>query len=64
MVRERLSTLVASDAHGPTRPPALDAARGALAAHGVNAAVSHRLTVAAPARLLAGGGPSGTPLAV
>jgi protein-tyrosine phosphatase len=63
MVRERLSTLVASDAHGPTRPPALDAARAALAAQGVNAAVSHRLIVAAPARLLVGGVPSGTPLA-
>jgi protein-tyrosine phosphatase len=47
--------LVASDAHGPTRPPHLRAAQRELVEHGVAAAVARRLTRDAPLQLLAHG---------
>jgi protein-tyrosine phosphatase len=48
LIDEGLVAVIASDAHGPTRPPALQAARRAL----VEAGVSH-----SAAELLVGGGP-------
>jgi protein-tyrosine phosphatase len=55
LVAEGLVAVVASDAHGPTRPPALGIARRTLEAHGVPAAVAHTLTVGATRRLLTDG---------
>jgi protein-tyrosine phosphatase len=57
LVAEGLVAIVASDAHGPTRPPALAAARRALERSGCPAAIGRELTVAAPRRLLARGIP-------
>jgi protein-tyrosine phosphatase len=55
LVAEGLVAVVASDAHGPTRPPALTAARHALVGGGVSRANADALTSAAPCRLLAHG---------
>ena len=57
LVRGGLATAIASDAHGPTRPPLLTAARAALRAAGVPHARTRSLTTAAPRRLLARGVP-------
>jgi protein-tyrosine phosphatase len=55
LVAERLVAVVASDAHGPTRPPALAIARRAMADRGVPAPVAHALTKGATRRLLTHG---------
>jgi protein-tyrosine phosphatase len=55
LIDDGLATVVASDAHGPTRPPALAAARGALLEGGVPAAKAAALTDAGPRQLLARG---------
>jgi protein-tyrosine phosphatase len=55
LVAERLVAVVASDAHGPTRPPALAIARRAMADRGVPAPVAHALTKGATRRLLTRG---------
>jgi protein-tyrosine phosphatase len=55
LVAEGRAAVVASDAHGPTRPPALRIARRALNDHGVPAAVTRALTVDATRRLLTHG---------
>ena len=52
LVREGRAAVVASDAHGPTRPPALLLARRALIAHGVPERVASSLTLRAGRRLL------------
>lgn len=48
-------TAIASDAHGPSRPPALSLARAALAALELPPATIRQLTWAAPRQLLARG---------
>ncbi len=55
MLAEGLGDVVGSDAHGPTRPPALTAARDALVASGVDEVSARALTYAAPRRLLSRG---------
>jgi protein-tyrosine phosphatase len=55
LVAEGLLTVVGSDAHGPTRPPALRAAHKALLEGGADDARARTLTLTAPRRLLARG---------
>jgi protein-tyrosine phosphatase len=55
LIRAGLVAVVASDAHGPTRPPALTAARRALCAHGMPNKLARTLTLSGPHRLLARG---------
>jgi protein-tyrosine phosphatase len=55
LIAEGLAHAVASDAHGPTRPPALQTARRALADRRLDEATILRLTRAGPGRLLARG---------
>jgi protein-tyrosine phosphatase len=55
LVKEGLISVVASDAHGPTRPPALKVAERAMQERGVAASVARRLTRIAPGELLAEG---------
>ena len=57
MADEGLASVVGSDAHGPTRPPALAKALRSLLAGGVDAAVARALTASGPRRLLARGIP-------
>ncbi len=61
-VAQGLAGLVASDAHGPLRPPSLGAACSALLDAGVSPGRAWSLTRAQPARLLAEGLPA--PLAL
>jgi protein-tyrosine phosphatase len=58
IVSERLATVVGSDAHGPTRPPALALARRRLVERGVAASHARSLTEGGPRRLLARGLPA------
>jgi protein-tyrosine phosphatase len=55
LVADRLLAVVASDAHGPSRPPALRAARAALLDGGLAPASAHALVVSGPRALLAHG---------
>ena len=55
LVDEGLVTLVASDAHGPSRPPALRAAYQSMVARGVEPGGARALTYGAPRRVLARG---------
>ena len=55
LIGEGLVAIVASDAHGPSRPPSLAAAYLRVVARGVDAQVARVLTYHAPRRLLAGG---------
>lgn len=55
LAEQGLATVVASDAHGLTRPPALLMAESKLAASPVGARGARRLTFSAPRRLLARG---------
>lgn len=55
LVSEGLAGVIASDAHGPTRPPALRFARRALLTGGVPRSAADALTWARPRRLLARG---------
>lgn len=57
LAEQGLASVVASDAHGPTRPPLLGQALAELLAGGVNAAVAGRLTGGGPRRLMARGLP-------
>lgn len=52
LVRDGLAGLVCSDAHGPSRPPALPAGRAAMERAGVPEPIPRALTVGAPRRLL------------
>ncbi|MGH2803794.1 MAG: CpsB/CapC family capsule biosynthesis tyrosine phosphatase [Thermoleophilaceae bacterium] len=58
-----MATVVASDAHGPTRPPALRLARRALVEGGQPARAADALIEAWPRRLLEGGIRPRTPVA-
>jgi protein-tyrosine phosphatase len=55
LVHEGLVSVVASDAHGPTRPPALTLARRAMLERGVPERVALSLTESVARRLLARG---------
>src|SRR4051812_33069369 len=55
LIAEGLIAVVASDAHGPTRPPALGLARRTLLEVGVSPAVAETLVGSGPHRLLATG---------
>jgi protein-tyrosine phosphatase len=55
LLHERLVTVVASDAHGPTRPPALRTARDALVDGGLSPTAADALVGSGPRALLAGG---------
>ena len=57
LIGDGLVSVVASDAHGPTRPPLLGQARAELVAGGIDAALAAGLTGAGPRRLLARGLP-------
>jgi protein-tyrosine phosphatase len=63
LIADGLIEVVASDAHGPTRPPALGLARRTLLEAGVNPIAAERLVGSGPHRLLATGIPSRTILA-
>ena len=52
-----MATIVGSDAHGPTRPPALVKALRSLLGRGVDAGVARALTATGPRRLLSRGIP-------
>jgi protein-tyrosine phosphatase len=58
LVAEGLISVVASDAHGPTRPPALSLARRTLLEVGVSRPVTAELVGSTPHRLMATGIPS------
>lgn len=55
LIRAGLVDSIASDAHGPTRPPLLTQARARLLEDGVEAAAVDRLVCSGPRRLLARG---------
>ena len=55
LVRDGLADVIASDAHGPTRPPRLTEALDVLAAAGMPRAETEPLVAAAPRALLAHG---------
>jgi protein-tyrosine phosphatase len=55
LIAEGLIALVASDAHGPSRPPALALARRTLLECGISRAAAHSLVGTTPHRLLASG---------
>jgi tyrosine-protein phosphatase YwqE len=57
LVDEGLAAVVASDAHGLSRPPALAKALRALLGRGVETAVARGLTSSGPRRLRARGIP-------
>jgi protein-tyrosine phosphatase len=64
LVAEGLAAVVGSDAHGPTRPPALSAARRSMVSAGVGAGLARALTLGEPRRLLSRGvRASGQPVA-
>lgn len=63
LLREGLVAAIASDAHGPTRPPALSAARGALLAAGMPQSGTDLLVRVGPCRLLQSGIPARTAIA-
>jgi protein-tyrosine phosphatase len=55
LIADRLISVVGSDAHGPTRPPALALARRTLLEVGVSARTAEALVGSGPHRLLARG---------
>ncbi len=55
LIRRGLAAVIASDAHGPMRPPSLIAARERLLAGGVDADTARALTLSGPRQLLARG---------
>jgi protein-tyrosine phosphatase len=63
LVASRRATLVASDAHGPTRPPALRAAHRRILEWGADPGAAFELVHAAPRRLLELGLPAAPALA-
>jgi protein-tyrosine phosphatase len=58
LLAEGLIDVVASDAHGPTRPPALTLARRTMLEVGISQRVAETLSGSAPHRLLATGIPA------
>jgi protein-tyrosine phosphatase len=52
LIEDRLVSVVASDAHGPTRPPSLSSAEQALVDGGLTPARASRMIDTAPRRLL------------
>ncbi len=62
LAEQGLVSVVASDAHGPTRPPGLLAAEARLAASPVGREEAIRLTYSSPRRLLARGFPASRPV--
>jgi protein-tyrosine phosphatase len=63
LLAEGLPAVIASDAHGPTRPPSLNAAAAELRRRGTAAPVARHLTESGPRALLYRGLPSAPPLA-
>jgi protein-tyrosine phosphatase len=63
LVGEGLLAVVGSDAHGPTRPPALRTARARLTSHGVSPSLARALTIERARRLIGEGIPQRIPLA-
>jgi tyrosine-protein phosphatase YwqE len=63
LLGEGLPSVIGSDAHGPTRPPALLTAADALCKRGTSPALARALTGSYPRALLARGLPSAPPLA-
>jgi protein-tyrosine phosphatase len=63
LIADRLVSVVASDAHGPSRPPALSRAREALLDSGLGPSGAYALTVTGPRALLAQGRPARPALA-
>jgi protein-tyrosine phosphatase len=57
LIDEGMAAIVGSDAHGPTRPPALAKALRSLLGAGVDPAVARALTASGPRRLLGRGIP-------
>ena len=57
LIKEGLVSVVASDAHGPTRPPLLSQAGAELVAGGIDATIAGRLTGGGPRRLMTQGMP-------
>jgi protein-tyrosine phosphatase len=57
------AAVVSSDAHGPTRPPALGRTEQALLDRGLGTLLARGLTRSAPRRLLARGVPAAAPVA-
>ena len=57
LIAEGLVSVIASDAHGPTRPPLLAEARRVLIADGFDAGLCRNLTLGGPRGLLARGIP-------
>jgi protein-tyrosine phosphatase len=55
LIADGLIEVIASDAHGPTRPPAMGLARRTLLEVGVSPRVAEGLTSSSPHRLLASG---------
>jgi protein-tyrosine phosphatase len=55
LIADRLISVVSSDAHGPTRPPALRLARRTLLEVGIGARTAEALVASGPHRLLATG---------
>jgi protein-tyrosine phosphatase len=63
LIADGLVTVVASDAHGPTRPPALGLARRTMLGVGLSRGAADELVGANPRRLLGSGMPVLRPLA-
>jgi protein-tyrosine phosphatase len=63
LIAEGIPAIMGSDAHGPTRPPALRAAAALLARRGVPADQIRALIVSGPRALVARGLPCAPPLA-
>jgi protein-tyrosine phosphatase len=63
LVAEGVPAVISSDAHGPTRPPALRTAADTLVERGTAPALARALTGSGPRALLARGLPSAPPLA-
>ena len=63
LITEGLVSVISSDAHGPSRPPALTLARAALTALDIPAETIRALTASTPRSLLAHGIPAGGRLA-
>ena len=63
LIEEGLPAVIGSDAHGPSRPPALLTAAEVLCRRGTSPALARALTGSGPRALLARGLPSASPLA-
>ena len=63
LLAEGVPAVLGSDAHGPTRPPALRAAAAVLRGRGTHPAVVHSLIASGPRALVQRGLPSAAPLA-